>query len=380
MAGSFKVIFISGDISIPAQLFQINKYICEVVMKVKYQVFISSTYEDMKMERDQLIKCILEMGHIPVGMEMFSAANEEQWKVIQRQIDDCDYYLVIVAHRYGSTDGCISYTEKEYNYALSKGIPVLGFVLDDSVSWKPEYMEDDVVKKEKLLFFKKRISSKMVSFWKSTEDLYGKAAIALNKAITTYERPGYVRATEAVDKEIYKELARLSSENSELRISLEQKEKELINSAENEEKELISIMQSIDKPIPIRFGSISEWNHDYRLTLLELFECIGKAIIDETDELNINHIIAFSASKRNDYNKSIPVPTNKLAEWLSDLFSLGLIYPSNKKHSVKDTGKYWSLTVKGEDLLKIIRKLKLYSGLPINNNGNEVEKAMVQGK
>ncbi|HDZ8843871.1 TPA: DUF4062 domain-containing protein [Aeromonas dhakensis] len=47
-------------------------------MDKKYQVFISSTYEDLKDEREQVIKSVLEMGHIPVGMEMFSAADEEQ--------------------------------------------------------------------------------------------------------------------------------------------------------------------------------------------------------------------------------------------------------------------------------------------------------------
>jgi hypothetical protein len=50
----------------------------------KYQIFVSSTYEDLKEERDQAIKAILEMGHIPLGMEMFSAADEEQWQLIAR--------------------------------------------------------------------------------------------------------------------------------------------------------------------------------------------------------------------------------------------------------------------------------------------------------
>ena len=44
----------------------------------QHQIFVSSTYEDLKKERDQVIKAILEMGHIPVGMEMFSAADEQQ--------------------------------------------------------------------------------------------------------------------------------------------------------------------------------------------------------------------------------------------------------------------------------------------------------------
>jgi Domain of unknown function (DUF4062) len=59
-------------------------------MKTKYQVFASSTYEDLKEEREQVLKAILEMGHIAVGMELFSAGDEQQWELIKRQIDDSD--------------------------------------------------------------------------------------------------------------------------------------------------------------------------------------------------------------------------------------------------------------------------------------------------
>src|SRR5258708_16215933 len=99
---------------------------------VKYQIFVSSTFEDLKLEREQVIKAILEMGHLPVGMEMFSAADEEQWKIIAKQIDECDYYVVLCAHRYGSTDPStgFSFTEKEYDYAVKIGVPVLVFVID----------------------------------------------------------------------------------------------------------------------------------------------------------------------------------------------------------------------------------------------------------
>ena len=45
-------------------------------MNVKYQIFVSSTYEDLKDERAEVIKACLNMGHIPVGMEMFNAADE----------------------------------------------------------------------------------------------------------------------------------------------------------------------------------------------------------------------------------------------------------------------------------------------------------------
>src|SRR5215216_6268465 len=110
-------------------------------MASKYQIFVSSTFEDLIEERDAVIKAILEMGHIPVGMEMFSAADEEQWKIIARQIDTTDYYIVIVAHRYGSvTDEGVSYTEKEYDYAVKQRVPVLGFVIDKQANWNPQFV------------------------------------------------------------------------------------------------------------------------------------------------------------------------------------------------------------------------------------------------
>src|SRR4051794_10453066 len=98
----------------------------------KFQIFISSTYEDLKEERDELIKTCMKMGHIPLGMEMFNAADEEQWLIIRRTIDLSDYYCVIVARRYGSRDkDGTGFTEKEFNYAASKAIPILGFILSE---------------------------------------------------------------------------------------------------------------------------------------------------------------------------------------------------------------------------------------------------------
>jgi len=73
------------------------------IINKKYQIFISSTYEDLKEEREAAIKTILCLDHIPIGMEMFNAGDDEQWEVIRRTIDSSDYYVVIIAFRYGST-------------------------------------------------------------------------------------------------------------------------------------------------------------------------------------------------------------------------------------------------------------------------------------
>src|SRR5262245_66397627 len=85
------------------------------VMEKRYQVFVSSTYADLKEERQRVLQALMELDCIPAGMELFPAADQEQFEFIKRVIDDCDYYLLIVGGRYGSvTPQGISYTEQEY--------------------------------------------------------------------------------------------------------------------------------------------------------------------------------------------------------------------------------------------------------------------------
>ena len=50
-------------------------------MEKKYQIFISSTYKDLIEARSKVRDAILSMMHFPVGMEMFNAADEEQWEI-----------------------------------------------------------------------------------------------------------------------------------------------------------------------------------------------------------------------------------------------------------------------------------------------------------
>src|SRR6266478_5263390 len=93
-----------------------------------YQVFVSSTYSDLKEERKRVAETLAKAGFISAGMELFPAADQEALQFIERIIDRCDYYVVIIGGRYGSlADHNVSFTEKEYEYAVSKGIPVLHF-------------------------------------------------------------------------------------------------------------------------------------------------------------------------------------------------------------------------------------------------------------
>jgi hypothetical protein len=86
----------------------------------KFQIFVSSTYIDLKEERQAAVEAILSAGHIPAGMELFSAGDESQMTVIKRWIDESDIYLLILGGRYGSIEpkSGKSYTQLEFEYAV----------------------------------------------------------------------------------------------------------------------------------------------------------------------------------------------------------------------------------------------------------------------
>ena len=52
----------------------------------RYRVFISSTYSDLKDERDRVFQTLLGMDCMPAGMELFPALDEEQLKFIKRRL------------------------------------------------------------------------------------------------------------------------------------------------------------------------------------------------------------------------------------------------------------------------------------------------------
>lgn len=168
-------------------------------MEKRYQVFVSSTYEDLKEERAAVIKCLLDNYCIPVGMEQFPASSMSQWEYIQKMMEYTDYYILITAGKYGSIDTSsenrISYTEREYDYAKEKGIHILSFVLDKDADPPGSKIETDPERKLMLENFQRKVTSeKLVSFYNGVSDLQAKVATAINQAMKNSPATGWVRA------------------------------------------------------------------------------------------------------------------------------------------------------------------------------------------
>jgi hypothetical protein len=169
------------------------------MLERRYEFFISSTSADLKTERDFVQYEVLRRGHIPVAMELFDPGYEDAWNIIKTAIESCDYYVVIIATRYGSTgrDG-VSYTEKEFQYALEKKKPIIVYLLSDEAiqDWDKALGNGDSVVEERLLEFRQRVAlHRNVNYWKDRTDLKSTIQRTLFSWMDRHPRSGWVRAT-----------------------------------------------------------------------------------------------------------------------------------------------------------------------------------------
>ncbi|MGP1666740.1 MAG: DUF4062 domain-containing protein, partial [Rhodanobacter sp.] len=188
-------------------------------MDIRYQVFVSSTFADLRDERRAVIQTLMEMDCIPAGMELFPAADEEQLAFIKKIIDDCDYYIVIVGGRYGSvSESGLSYTEQEYDYALSRGLKVIALIHENVDDIPLGKTDKDPQLAESLEAFKSHLSTgRLVKFWKSASELPGLVSLSLSKTIKTYPATGWIRANRVASTDLISESNSLLRENEQLR-------------------------------------------------------------------------------------------------------------------------------------------------------------------
>lgn len=188
-------------------------------MDKKYQVFVSSTYQDLIEERQKVIEALISKNCFPVGMEYFPAANEEQFSVIKRLIDRCDYYILILGGRYGSIEPKTgkSYTQLEYEYALEKNIPVAAFYHNNIGKLASDKVEKTEEGLAKLKEFKILVQNKLCKTWSESYELAFKVNSTLDFMFENYPRTGWVKADEVSSAEANKELISLRKENDLLK-------------------------------------------------------------------------------------------------------------------------------------------------------------------
>lgn len=327
-------------------------------MDKRYQVFVSSTYTDLKEERQHVSQTLMEMDCIPAGMELFPAVDEEQWEFIKKIIDDCDYYLLIIGGRYGSTtEEGISYTEKEYEYAVEKGLKVVAFLHENPDDISDEKAEEDPMLQEKLLQFRDKVSrNRMVKFWKAANDLPGLVALSMSKTIKMFPTQGWVRASNVSNEDLLEDINELRKENTLLKSELS---KYTLSATWNVED-----LAGLDETFKIHgtyysysHNTIYNWEETY--SWREIFNLISP-YLNRTPNHNLvkyqlaEAIKAEKQSSRRDFK----INDSDFETIAIQLKALGFI---NTKYTTTTKGGmdyFWSLTPNGERLMVELRTLR----------------------
>jgi hypothetical protein len=329
-------------------------------MDKRYQVFVSSTYADLKQERQRVIQALMEMDCIPAGMELFPAADDEQWAFIKRVINDCDYYLIIIGGRYGSTtpEG-ISYTEKEFDYASERGIKIIALLHEDPDSIPVNKSDIDPALRQKLKTFREKVATnRLVKFWKSAEELPGMVALSLSKTIKTYPAVGWVRASSVASQDMLIEINDLRKENNELRGKLAN-----LQASEVEEMDDIA---DFDAGFTVKgnrryyeYRTYLNQAWEAKLTWRKLFNLLAPYLMDHPADSNVKSKLAnIIADDAGIQEGTQTVDDQQFKTITIQLKALGLVSVDYTGTTKGGMALFWSLTDLGERVMMKERVVK----------------------
>jgi len=344
-------------------------------MEKKYQVFVSSTYKDLTDERQEVMQALLELDCIPVGMELFPAADDDQWTLIKRLIDDCDYYILIIGGRYGSMNKeGLSYTQMEYEYALFKGIPIISFLhkSPDTIPLGKSEKDPEIIKK--LFNFKDLAQKKMCRYWDTPAELGSQVSRSLVKLIKDKPRDGWVKSSLLPSEDATREILTMRSEIEFLKLELARAKNAVPEGTEHLSQGEDTIELSYKFNAYGKDWQISPRTKYYtsklELSWNEIFAAISPLMIDEVAEVairaKVNELIQKRCfddlkkqlEKEDRFPQEIKIDDSDFHTLIIQFRALGMIAESIKKRGVRDKNKYWILTPFGDNAMTKLRAIK----------------------
>ena len=336
----------------------------------RYQVFISSTFRDLIDERQAVLKAVLELDHMPAGMELFPASDESAWELIKGVIDASDYYVLIIGGRYGSLDDTgIGYTEKEYDYAVLLKKPVIPLLNENPDNLPRGKTETDATAWKKLLAFRKKVEDTHTCvYWDSVEALKASVIVGLTSTVKKYPSIGWIRADQIPSDATLTDILTLRNRIEELEAEIEGTKSGPPSGTENLFQGTDSF--KIETKFEARSGQdIKYFRSDMHPTWDGIFAGVAPTMISEVTDRKLRKILEQTLTEiaKTDLKDDDQLEGRTLSDFTFEnhdldtivvqLRALGLIKESDKKRSVKDLGTYWALTSYGDKLMVRLRAL-----------------------
>ncbi len=193
-------------------------------MDKRYQVFVSSTFEDLREERAVVISALLQLDCFPAGMELFPAADDDSLTLIKSVIDDSDYYVIILGGRYGTLEKNAnkSYTHLEYEYATKTGKPTIALLHSNPGALPADKTEGTDEGRRRFSEFRTELRSKNCRNWADRSELTAAVFTGIQHLKRTRPAQGWTRAGESNDESLKDELLGLRRERDAMSVALEQ--------------------------------------------------------------------------------------------------------------------------------------------------------------
>ncbi|WP_322009798.1 DUF4062 domain-containing protein [Paraburkholderia sp. J12] len=327
-------------------------------MDKKYQVFISSTYKDMKAERQAAVEAILDAGHIPAGMELFAASDKAQLEVIKSWIDKSDIFMLILGGRYGAIEpeSGKSYTHLEYEHAISTGKPFFAlYMTDEALNNKVMSAGKDVLEQNDTKAFnefRETVTSKNCREIEDVKDIKIQVPKSIGHLAETRALEGWVRASEAPDvSPLLVQLQALQEENAALKVA--------VDSAKHEDSDVIRMPhgnfseESLNANMELVFtarrsGALTTERRTWHGTYLQMFILLAGKLIEDPSETVMHEYVN---RVMGDHNQSadlyrVVVSENDYQNMKMKFAALGLIALKKVDGDVR-----WMLSDEGKALM-----------------------------
>ena len=315
---------------------------------------------------------------MPAGMELFPPTDDTAWQLIKDVIDASDYYLLIIGGRYGSRDAeGVSFTEKEYDYAVSKKKPVIPLLHGNPDGLPRDKTETDSDAWDKLEAFREKVEEAHTRvYWNSADELKSKVIVGLTSASKRHPGIGWVRADNVPENATLKEVLSLKETISRLEKELEEKN----TSPPTGSEELASGDDEFEIQVEMRVGDSPNYSGDdksyageFTLTWNEIFASIAPALIHELKESDLKDRLGrfIEKSGKESYSEQkkfkgkyfqrfeISNRMDVIDTCIIQLRALGLIQENTtKKRSLRDTSTYWELSSYGDNRMVQLRAIR----------------------
>ena len=331
-------------------------------MEKRHQVFISSTFSDLKDERAEIIHALLELDCIPAGMELFPATDGEAWDLIRGVIDDSDYYCLVLAGRYGTTDAVgVSFTEKEYEYAISQKKPIMAFLHANIENLPASKIEKSDQGRKKLEDFRAKVeAAHHRKAWSSAAELGGLVSRSLVNMRKSHPAEGWIRGRFAATGAMQIELANLRAKVLELTAAA----KNTISPAVPPE-ELASGSELFNMSPNIKREEKGDYKVEtVRVSWDSILRYVGPVLVNECTEVELRDKLRLCAYHYADRaNAKLKYTQVILLEVTVDrikiqLQALGYMAPGLKRRTVSDKSTYWRLTDRGNQQLIAVQAIR----------------------